>query len=154
MGLHDSTTNTANTIHDETNKTSYEYSTPDPASMPDCPHAEGEAYAPICWDCAEEGHVESYGVSPASDSIRMLKRKLARRNENSSYGGSTVGSRGSQSLFPEWHPPEQGLEMRYIGGFPAPGNQVSFLEFLLSLWLTSFIYFSAGRVLSFTAFDE
>lgn len=59
-----------------------------PRNVPSkCPHSDG-SQVPICWDCAEEGHVgkESGSIAPTSPTWIRMNRKL--RNSLAKFDGN------------------------------------------------------------------
>lgn len=111
----------------------YQRISPAAVPAPTCPHSQGND-APVCWDCMEDGHVTDFveGSPPGCDSPRPYQKHSRRREDNSSWGGSTLRGRPSldkSSMLPEWHPPEPGLEAQYLFDASMPGNQVSELPF-------------------------
>ncbi|KAI1075369.1 hypothetical protein F5B20DRAFT_585335 [Whalleya microplaca] len=73
-----------------------------------CPHSDGKN-APICWDCAEQGHVSQRGGrSPRWESFNKIKKTLrSRQNKSTTEKSAAV----VQSSAPEVHPPAEGLEV-------------------------------------------
>lgn len=87
-----------------------------------CPHSY-EKGVPICWDCAEEGHVaspqegESAAYSPAWQRLRRFRKSLG--FWDASLRNSSIYHAGSQVSALELRPPEEGLEVA------APGDRRS-----------------------------
>ncbi|KAI0455484.1 hypothetical protein F5B21DRAFT_513972 [Xylaria acuta] len=83
-------------------------------SSPPCPHSEGIG-APVCWDCAEGGHVrtpptvEGEGVSPSWQRFKKFRRSLGFRDGG--YSRSNTSPTGTQVSMLEVRPPEDGLEV-------------------------------------------
>ncbi|TRX91376.1 hypothetical protein FHL15_007798 [Xylaria flabelliformis] len=83
-------------------------------SNPPCPHSNGLG-APVCWDCAEGGHVrpstveEDEGASPSWQRLKKFRRSLSFRT--SSYSRSNVSLAGTQISTLEVRSPEEGLEV-------------------------------------------
>ncbi|KAI0190228.1 hypothetical protein EV127DRAFT_430777 [Xylaria flabelliformis] len=82
-------------------------------SNPPCPHSNGLG-APVCWDCAEGGHVrpstvEEEGTSPSWQRLKKFRRSLSFRT--SSYSRSNISLAGTQISTLEACSPEEGLEV-------------------------------------------
>ncbi|KAI0855659.1 hypothetical protein F4860DRAFT_530096 [Xylaria cubensis] len=82
-------------------------------SNPPCPHSNGLG-APVCWDCAEGGHVrpstvEEEGTSPSWQRLKKFRRSLSFRT--SSYSRSNISLAGTQISTLEARSPEEGLEV-------------------------------------------
>ncbi|KAI0445005.1 hypothetical protein F4803DRAFT_548630 [Xylaria telfairii] len=83
-------------------------------SSPLCPHSEGIG-APVCWDCAEGGHVhtplqrEEGGTSPSWQRLKRIRRSLGFGDQ--SYYKSNTSPTGTQVSMLEVRPPEDGLEV-------------------------------------------
>ncbi|KAI8627339.1 hypothetical protein F5Y19DRAFT_176095 [Xylariaceae sp. FL1651] len=80
---------------------------------PQCPHSDGKAL-PVCWDCAEEGHVnnlqtEGACVSPSWSKFKEFQRSFRFRGGSPSMINTSPTN--VQSSAPEVHPPEEGLEV-------------------------------------------
>ncbi|KAK5627953.1 hypothetical protein RRF57_003668 [Xylaria bambusicola] len=79
-----------------------------------CPHSY-EKGVPICWDCAEAGHIasprgtESVASSPAWQGLRRFRKSLGFWDE--SLRTSSIYPAGSQASTLEFRPPEEGLEV-------------------------------------------
>jgi hypothetical protein len=85
-------------------------------SSPPCPHSDGKSL-PVCWDCAEEGHVnttgEAYGgnVSPTWQKLKKFRRSFRFRDRGRLRTANASSPTGAQSSAPEVHPPQEGLEV-------------------------------------------
>ncbi|KAI0481749.1 hypothetical protein F4859DRAFT_433448 [Xylaria cf. heliscus] len=80
---------------------------------PPCQHSEGIG-APVCWDCAEGGHVrtpvaEGQGVSPSWQMLKKFRRSLGFRD--GPYRRSNLFPTESQVSMLEVRTPEEGLEV-------------------------------------------
>ncbi|KAI8953995.1 hypothetical protein F4801DRAFT_69335 [Xylaria longipes] len=82
-------------------------------SSPPCPHSEARG-APVCWDCAEGGHVrsptvDSEGTSPTWQRFKKIRRSLGFRDAG--YSRSNIYLAGTSVSTLEVVPPEEGLEV-------------------------------------------
>lgn len=73
-----------------------------------CPHSEGKG-APVCWDCAEEGHIYTPSVAYEGGLSPNWQKIGGLRGGNISR--STISSTGTQASDLEVHLPEGGLEV-------------------------------------------
>ncbi|KAI0147226.1 hypothetical protein GGR57DRAFT_263738 [Xylariaceae sp. FL1272] len=78
-----------------------------PPSHSPCPHPEGKV-SPVCWDCAEEGHVnhnhlEEGNVSPTWQRLKRIRTSFRTRKNSLSTA--------KESAAPEVHQPEEGMEL-------------------------------------------
>ncbi|KAI1805578.1 hypothetical protein F4811DRAFT_514365 [Daldinia bambusicola] len=83
-----------------------------------CPHYSDGRGTPVCWDCAEGGHLGRTGESSPAPEYDDDKKRFVLRG-----GGSKILDTGA--LAPEFHPPVEGIEV----GSPdprtiAPGKEV------------------------------
>ncbi|KAI1261925.1 hypothetical protein F5Y18DRAFT_190106 [Xylariaceae sp. FL1019] len=78
-----------------------------PGSHSPCPHSNGKT-SPVCWDCAEEGHV-SHSHSKEGD-VSPTWQRLKRIRTSFRVGKSSL-STAKQSTAPEVHRPEEGIEV-------------------------------------------
>ncbi|KAI1373344.1 hypothetical protein F4677DRAFT_219811 [Hypoxylon crocopeplum] len=78
-----------------------------------CPHSDGKS-TPVCWDCAEEGHISQGTDSTTSERLGKIKKRFMLLSGGSAFGGSRHSS--SQTSAPEVLPPGEGIEV----GTPAP----------------------------------
>ncbi|KAI0006890.1 hypothetical protein F4779DRAFT_594514 [Xylariaceae sp. FL0662B] len=75
-----------------------------------CPHSEGKN-APVCWDCAEQGHPRGGGISPTRETFEKIKRSFKFRDRNKPNMDKKSAAAGMQSSAPEVHPPAEGIEV-------------------------------------------
>ncbi|KAI1496913.1 hypothetical protein F5X99DRAFT_424072 [Biscogniauxia marginata] len=80
---------------------------PEPKAQ--CSHSDRKDL-PVCWDCAEEGHIKQKSggeaaVSPKWENFRKIKKSLRFQQSSNSF------LIGNQSSAPEVHPPEEGIEV-------------------------------------------
>ncbi|KAI0539028.1 hypothetical protein GGR58DRAFT_271487 [Xylaria digitata] len=79
-----------------------------------CVHSDRKA-VPVCWDCAEEGHLntpslsEGEGISPTWQKLRNFRRSIVFWDGKSRR--SSISLIGTQSSTMELRPPEEGLEV-------------------------------------------
>ncbi|KAI1739647.1 hypothetical protein F4680DRAFT_421034 [Xylaria scruposa] len=82
-------------------------------SITPCPHSDALG-VPVCWDCAEGGHVrtspvEGESTSPSWQRFKKFRRSLSFRT--SSYSRSNISLAGTQVSTLEVCSPEEGLEV-------------------------------------------
>lgn len=77
-------------------------------SNPPCPHSGGKG-APVCWDCAEEGHIYTPSVAYGEGLSPNWQKIGGLRSGNISR--STISSTGTQASDLEVYLPEAGLEV-------------------------------------------
>lgn len=85
-----------------------------PTSKHSCPHMEGKG-APVCWDCAEAGHIyspspmEGEEMSPSWEKFKRFQESPIFRDGD--FARNNIYSAGVQSLGLELRPAEDGLEV-------------------------------------------
>ncbi|KAI1331224.1 hypothetical protein F5Y16DRAFT_395661 [Xylariaceae sp. FL0255] len=78
-----------------------------------CLHSDGRGL-PVCWDCAEEGHIQGEGEATTSSTNPTWQRFKKIRGSPRFLDGNphTSPSHNSpQSIAPEVHPAEEGIEV-------------------------------------------